>query len=266
MVKHFKHLVQNCMMNMEEIRNKVDILLADKGLTKDGEEQAVRQLLFHLYTAIDTYHYMTQAEKDAAGRWYRTFKTSFTLRNFLKERKRHRERKNPPCTPLIRKGLLEKGSKISLSPKREDEAVEERRKMFWAELEQFIGKYNRQMVLQFYYWAEEMKGVDQMRWEIQKSWNTSYRLAAWSKRSFNKNDEAAALRLERTKAKSTQKESPLCIAAKREQDNAKLEQEMEQSKQNQMLTDEYLAKNPNGFLAQVARERQARERKKESKT
>ena len=110
---------RNCMMNMEEIRNKVDILLADKGLTKDGEEQAVHQLLFHLYTAIDTYRYMTQAEKNAAGRWYRTFKTSFTLRNFLKERKRHRERKNPPCTPLIRKGLLEKGSKISLSPKRE---------------------------------------------------------------------------------------------------------------------------------------------------
>jgi hypothetical protein len=230
---------------MEEIQNKVDILLADKGLTKDGEEQAVRQLLFHLYTAIDTYRYMTQAEKDAAGRWYRTFKTSFTLRNFLKERKRHRERKNPPCTPLIRKGLLEKGSKISLSPKREDEAVEERRKMFWAELEQFIGKYNRQMVLQFYYyWAEEMKGVDQMRWEIQKSWNTSYRLAAWSKRSFNKNDEAAALRLERAKEKMTKQTANTAeqqaIATKRAQDNEKLEREIEERKQGAVSYEEYL--------------------------
>ena len=228
------------MINMEEIRNKVDILLADKGLTKDGEEQAVHQLLFHLYTAIDTYRYMTQAEKDAAGRWYRTFKTSFTLRNFLKERKRHRERKNPPCTPLIRKGLLEKGSKISLSPKREGEVVEERRKMFWAELEQFIGKYNRQMVLQFYYyWAEEMKGVDQMRWEIQKSWNTSYRLAAWSKRSFNKNDEAAALRLERTKAKSTQKEPHLCTA-EREDANERLFRQIEENKKTAVSREEWL--------------------------
>ena len=42
------------MTKTEEIQNKVDILLADKGLTKDGEEQAVRQLLFHLYTAIAT--------------------------------------------------------------------------------------------------------------------------------------------------------------------------------------------------------------------
>ena len=225
---------------MEEIRNKVDILLADKGLTKDGEEQAVHQLLFHLYTAIDTYRYMTQAEKDAAGRWYRTFKTSFTLRNFLKERKRHRERKNPPCTPLIRKGLLEKGSKISLSPKREGEAVEERRKMFWAELEQFIGKYNRQMVLQFYYyWAEEMKGVDQMRWEIQKSWNTSYRLAAWSKRSFAKNDEAAALRLAKAKGKATPKQ-PTFDAAEREEANVRLEREIAERKASAVPYEEYL--------------------------
>ena len=246
------------------------MLLADKGLTQNCDEPAVRQLLLHLYTAIDIYRYMTQAEKNEAGRWYRMFKTSFSLRNFLKERKRHRERKNPPCTPLIRKGLLEKGYKISLSVGRDGEALDERKKKFWAELEQYIGKYNRQMVLQFYYyWAEEMKGVDQMRWEIQKSWNTSYRLAAWSKRSFAKNDQAAELRLAKAKGKQQAKEADTAeqqaIAAKREQDNARLEQEMEQSKQNQMLTDEYLAKNPNGFLAQVARERQAREKKSTQK-
>ena len=191
------------MIKMEETVNKVDMLLADKGLTQNCDEPTVRQMLLHLYTAIDIYRYMTQAEKNEAGRWYRMFKTSFSLRNFLKERKRHRERKNPPCTPLIRKGLLEKGYKISLSVGRDGEALDERKKKFWAELEQYIGKYNRQMVLQFYYyWAEEMKGVDQMRWEIQKSWNTSYRLAAWSKRSFAKNDQAAELRLARPRASS----------------------------------------------------------------
>ena len=103
------------MIKMEETVNKVDMLLADKGLTQNCDEPTVRQMLLHLYTAIDIYRYMTQAEKNEAGRWYRMFKTSFSLRNFLKERKRQRERKNPPCTPLIRKGLLEKGYKISLS-------------------------------------------------------------------------------------------------------------------------------------------------------
>jgi hypothetical protein len=51
---------------------------------------------------------MKQAEKNDAGFWFRKFKNSFTLRNFLKERKRPRERKNPPYNPLIRKDPLEK--------------------------------------------------------------------------------------------------------------------------------------------------------------
>ena len=234
------------MIKMEETVNKVDMLLADKGLTQNCDEPTVRQMLLHLYTAIDIYRYMTQAEKNEAGRWYRMFKTSFSLRNFLKERKRHRERKNPPCTPLIRKGLLEKGYKISLSVGRDGETLDERKKKFWAELEQYIGKYNRQMVLQFYYyWAEEMKGVDQMRWEIQKSWNTSYRLAAWSKRSFAKNDQAAELRLAKAKGKQQAKEadtaSQQAIAAEREDANAKLEREIAERKAGAVSYEKYLS-------------------------
>ena len=234
------------MMNIDDIKDNIGHLLADKGLTTDYKEQAVRLMLYHLYVAIDTYRYMTQAEKNEAGRWYRMFKTSFSLRNFLKERKRHRERKNPPCTPLIRKGLLEKGHKISLSVGRDGGALDERKKKFWAELEQYIGKYNRQMVLQFYYyWAEEMKGVDQMRWEIQKSWNTSYRLAAWSKRSFAKNDQAAELRLAKAKGKQQAKEAETAeqqaIAAEREDANAKLEREIAERKAGAVSYEKYLS-------------------------
>ena len=85
------------MMNIEETTKKVDLLLQDRGLTSEYQEQAVRQLLYHLYIAIDIYRYMTFAEKAKAGYWYRIFKGSFSLRNFLKERKRTRERKNPPA-------------------------------------------------------------------------------------------------------------------------------------------------------------------------
>ena len=230
-------------MNTEEIRNKVDILLADKGLTKDGEEQAVRQLLFHLYTAIDTYRYMTQAEKDAAGRWYRTFKTSFTLRNFLKERKRHRERKNPPCTPLIRKGPLEKAQKTLPPLSKNMETVgkgnlKERQQAFWAELEPYCsdrgGKYKRKTVLKFFYhWAQEVKKTGTMRWE-------KYALAGWSKKPFETYDEAAELRLERTKAKSTQKEpSPLCTA-EREDANERLFRQIEENKKAAVSREEWL--------------------------
>ena len=237
-------------MNTEEIRNKVDILLADKGLTKDGEEQAVRQLLFHLYTAIDTYRYMTQAEKDAAGRWYRTFKTSFTLRNFLKERKRHRERKNPPCTPLIRKDSLEKAQNTLPPLSKNMETVgkgnlKERQRAFWAELEPYCsdrgGNYKRKTVLKFFYhWAQEVKKTGTMRWENETAWTTEYALAGWSKKPFETYDEAAELRLERTKAKSTQKEpSPLCTA-EREDANERLFRQIEENKKAAVSREEWL--------------------------
>ena len=66
-------------MNIEETMNKVDNLLTDRGLTKEYEKPAVRQMLLHLYSAIDIYRYMKQAEKNDAGYWFRKFKNSFTL-------------------------------------------------------------------------------------------------------------------------------------------------------------------------------------------
>ena len=123
---------------------------------------------------------------------------------------------------------------------RDGEAVDERRKKFWTELEQYIGKYDRQMVLKFYYyWAEEMKGIDQMRWEIQKSWNTSYRLAAWSKRSYNKDDQAAELRLAKAKGKQQAAEQQT-MTAERDDNNARLEQEIAERKASAVSYEEWL--------------------------
>ena len=89
------------MMKTEEIVNNVDSLLTDRGLVKEYKEQAVRLLLYHLYVAIDIYRYMTVAERNKAGYWYRIFKGSYTLRNFLKERKRKRDKEKSPPAPLL---------------------------------------------------------------------------------------------------------------------------------------------------------------------
>ena len=233
------------MMKTEEIANKVDILLTDKGLTQNCDEPSVRQMLLHLYTAIDIYRYMTQAEKNAAGRWYRMFKTSFTLRNFLKERKRHRERKNPPCTPLIRKGPLEKGLKTTHTVGREIRDLTERQMAFWLELEQYIGKYDRQTVLRFfYYWAEEDKRTGKIRYETLSSWNTKYRLAIWSKRSFEVNDQTAELRLAKVKGKQQAKEVDTAEqkrqAAEREDANERLFRQIEENKKGAVSREEWL--------------------------
>lgn len=89
--------------NYEITEINVDNLLNDRGLTKDCKDQAVRQMFYHLFVAIDIYRYMNVAEKNTAGYWYRKFKNTFSLRGFLKERIRRRDKGTPPCTPLIGK-------------------------------------------------------------------------------------------------------------------------------------------------------------------
>ena len=121
-----------------------------------------------------------------------------------------------------------------------------RKEAFWNELLQYESMYDRQMILKFfYYWAEEVKDTDKMKWELMKSWNTKYRLAIWSKRSYETDDRAAAVRLER--AKNGGKQKPVAdpaeqqvIAAKRAEDNARREQELAESKANAVSYEEYI--------------------------
>ena len=260
MVKHLECLARNCMMNIDEMKCNVDHLLADRGLTTDYQDQTVRLLLYHLYVAMDIYRYMTFSEKNKAGFWYRTFKSSYRLTGFLKERKRKRDKEKSPLHPSYKERETEVKEKDEKQTEQNTATGDAVLEGFRKECLRHVGQYGQELVEDFYYHWKQMEDP----------WNLKLRLRAWSKKSFQLNDKAAALRLEREKKKTAKQTANTAeqqaIAAKREQDNAKLEQEMEQSKQNQMLTDEYLAKNPNGFLAQVARERQARERKKESKT
>ena len=120
-----------------------------------------------------------------------------------------------------------------------------RQELFWNELLTFEGEYDRQMLLAFYYyWAEKVTGRRKMKMEVETSWETKHRLAAWAQRSFNKNDEAAALRLERAKEKMTKQTANTAeqqaIAAKRAKDNEKLEREIAERKAGAVSYEEYL--------------------------
>ena len=128
--------------------------------------------------------------------------------------------------------------KTTPTVEREIRDLTERQMAFWLELEQYIGKYERQMVLRFFYhWAEEDKRTGKMKYETQSSWNTKYRLAIWSKRSFELNDQAAELRL--AKAKGKQQKEPE-LTAERDDNNARLEQEIAERKRNAVSYEEWL--------------------------
>ena len=94
--------------------------------------------------------------------------------------------------------------------------------------------------MKFYcYWAEQVNGTELMLWETKKSWNMRLRLKAWSKKSYQLDDKAAALRLERAKGKDGAKQAT-AEAAKREEDNARLEQEIAARKAGAVSYEEYL--------------------------
>ena len=116
-----------------------------------------------------------------------------------------------------------------------------RKEEFWNELLTYEGKYDRQTLLKFYYyWAEQVSGRRKMRKELETSWEPAYRLAGWSMRSYQANDETATLRLERAKAKSTQKELSLLCTAEREEANERLFRQIEENKKGAVSREEWL--------------------------
>ncbi len=244
---------------MQECKNYLEAgivrQLENNGLKGDEKEQQVKLVLTYAYMAVSLYREMSPEDRILASQWHKKFRRSYSLTKFLRERQRSSRKKSfPPAPPYLDKEVQDKDEIPSLSPARVRKTLQVRQQMFWNELLQYEGKYDRQMLLAFYYyWAEKVTGRRKMKMEVMTSWDTEYRLAAWSERSFNKNDEAATIRLERAK-KSGGKQSvsgrafstaentaeQQAIAAKRAEDNARLEREIEERKAGAVSYEEYL--------------------------
>jgi hypothetical protein len=257
---------------MQECKNYLEAgivrQLENNGL-KGGEKvlQDIKQLLTYGYMAVSIYRGMSPEERLLASQYHKRFKRSFSFTGFLKERQRSsRKRTSPPAPPYLDKEEQDKDENSSLSPARVKKTLQVRQQMFWNELLQYEGKYDRQMLLAFfYYWAEKVTGRRKMKMEVMTSWDTEYRLAAWSKRSFNKNDEAAAIRLERAKKSGGRTAAhpnaenaaeQKAIAAEREAADAKREAEMEEARKNSISMEEYIKANPNSSLAKMRGKKQ----------
>ena len=244
---------------MQECKNYLEAgivrQLENNGLKGGEKEQQIKLVLTYAYMAVSMYREMSPEDRILASQWHKKFRRSYSLNKFLRERQRSSRKKSfPPAPPYLDKEVQDKDEIPSLSPARVRKTLQVRQEMFWNELLQYEGKYDRQMLLAFYYyWAEKVTGRRKMKMEVMTSWDTEYRLAAWSKRSFNKNDEAAEIRLERAK-KSGGKQSvsgrafstventaeQQAIAAKRAADNARLEQEIKERKAGAVSYEEYL--------------------------
>ena len=246
------------MMQTEQILQMESDKLELSGLFQERRLEPVKDLLRYLYAAVDIWMLLSSDEKRSVRNFNEFFEKTMVLKLFTKEIKSKKNKeKKAPAPHRKEKTKKEKSQKTRSLAAGAKTELQKRKEEFWAELEKFIGKYDRQMVLRFfYYWAEEMKGLDMMRWEIQKSWNTTFRLAAWSKKCFEFEDKAAALRLERVKGRKTAKaavntensEAQKAAAAEREAADAQREEATAKAKADSITMEEYLKKNPNSIL------------------
>ena len=213
-------------MQVELIEGMIANKLELSGMKNEGVEGQCRSLLYHLYTAVELYRLMVPAEKQIAKEWHDVFAKDFRVNQFLKELKSKKNKeKTAPAPHRKEKNKKEKVQKTTHTNACAKQDLEERKQAFWNELLQYEGKYKRKMLLKFfYYWAEEMEGLNMMKWEVEKankSFNIKYRLGIWAKRSFEVNDEAAD--------------------AQREEATAK-------AKAESITMEDYLKKNPNSIL------------------
>ena len=228
-------------MQIELIEGMIANKLELSGMRNEGGEGQCRSLLYHLFTAVEIFRLMVPQEKETVAEWYQLFAKDFRVNLFLKELKSKKNKeKTAPAPHRKEKNKKEKVQKTTHTTKGAASLFEIRQKAFWDACLKFEPEYDRQLLLKFFcYWAEQVNGTELMLWETKKSWNMRLRLKAWSKKSYQLDDKAAALRLERAKGKATAKQVT-DDAAEREDANARLEQEIAERKAGAVSYEEWL--------------------------
>ena len=259
------------LMDVQKIERDVDALLGVSGFRRDGAEQHLWLLLHHLFCAMSMYDELSAKDKVIIADTQKKVRYFFDSKCDLKERKRTKKEKEgiPPHPHAKEKeNKKEKDEKTHTHLTRvADLDLEERRKRFLAECQSFGNQYDHKEINKFFtYWSMKGRKGVKMRFEREAYWDTAGCMERWMNNNIAATDEKAMLQLEKTKERATKAktaaEQQQTVAAIREQADARRELEQEHSKENQMLTDEYLAKNPDGILAKIARERQAKEERK----
>ena len=253
------------MMETENIERYVSDLLEALDICRNDEAmQPLRLLLHHLYSAVAMYEQMDDEEKKLIAYMQEKLRNYFTEKYNLKERRRNKKKESlPPAPPTKEKAKKEKAEK---NPPTAHDAQEAFRK----ECQYLAGVYDQQQVNAFYaHWTQKSPKTGRMMFEDEKYWNTETRLKRWVRNQYSVADTAAALRLERLQKRLANEnaaaEQQRRLAAMREQADAQREQETEENRKGQMLTDEYIREHPDSLMARIAREREEREARKRNK-
>ena len=268
--------------DVKQIEKDIDELLRISGISRDSVGTLAYEALRHQYMAASIFVKCGEAEQAVVGAEQKRLRNFFGVRCTLKSRKTRKSKRTSSPGPLsLEKENKEKvpenlsivgregdagfdGEAVARTRKKRGrkslkETLPFRKKAFMEECKTFGDKYDHKMINSFYnYWAQENRSGRKMRFEMEKTWNTAMRLASWAERSYQYENEAAKLRLERAKAKGKTNGSTAenaaeqkAIAAERAAADAKREAEMEEARKNSISFEEYAKAHPDSALAKM---------------
>jgi hypothetical protein len=256
------------MIDYEKIKRYVSDLLNLSGLDLEGES-AAGTLLFHAYVAVAMFELMDAEERALVKGVQRRMKYFFSSNFNLKERKRKTAKEILPPTPLsIEKENKEKEEKTTLSAGRALSLplsdLEKRQNAFKMEIWNHRADLDMDMLNDFYYyWTDLNPKTKKMRFEEQRYFSVEKRLQRWKKNEISNSIAASKIRLKRTKKRDeqeqTEAEKNQAAAAERQQENAEREAKTAQSKQEQMLTEDYIREHPDSLMAKIYRQKKKKE-------
>ena len=246
-------------MNKLMIEQRVINLLENSPIVREGDEQPLRQALFHMLMAVGIMDTMSDEEKKLVIKEKKHFDYFFSTKFSIKKRSRKEKKKPSPHTPY--KDKAEKEREIEGGSSGEGDwdfgadDLAARKKAFWNELMKREAIYGRAMLQDFFdHWGEESRTKGVLLYEKRTHWNLDSRLRKWSRDSQTLANAEAAERMRRRLKRQAKEQGDTAVqqkelAARREEANARLEAEIEQSKAGAVTMEEYIAKNPNSTLA-----------------
>ncbi len=255
------------MTEMREIQDTekwVEDSLRMKGFEAGGREHHLFVLLRHLFSAVAMYDELTAYDRKIVDVYQKKFKNIFDSKFSVKKTRRNLKEKKVSPTPLSidKESPKEEAEKTHTKEGREAlVGLEERREAFRQECLKFVGKYSNQHLEDFFnFYSEATRKTGRMRFEGQRYWDIGKRLARWAKNHIAADNENAAIRLKTTKKKQANVDvntkEQKAVAAQREADNQKREEEYQENKKKAVSLEEYLKQHPEASNLKIFKKKQ----------
>lgn len=221
-------------MEIGRIERYVSDLLECSAVGRDGAEATVYDALFRLLTAVSLYEQMSDEEKTFFTAMKKKLQYFFCASFNVKERKETKKKKNFPPNPLIK----EKAKKETAEKHDTHTVGDADLEAFRKECEGYVGRYDKQMVVNFYNYYTIRGANGKMRFQNEPYWDTGKRLEGWANNSNTINDAVAAIRLKKQKKQLARQQT---VEQERNEANDRLWQQYDDMKKGAVTHEEWLA-------------------------